>query len=697
MERPDGSRRLGWSVFLLALAVRLLALAELIDVPLFRTPQLDSLEYSSWARRLAEFEPAWSADLPHGPGYPLFLAALLVVSGGSLLVARAVQAAVGAATCWLVFRIAQRTYGPAAGAAAGTLCALYAPLILVDVSILAEGLLLFLLTASCWLALRAGGSTGRTIASGLLLGAAVVVRPTAVVAAPVLLFLVWKDSSRRPLAVGAFCIAAALPILPVSWINWQHGGGVLPVQAKSGFNVYQALSPRMTGMASLRAGGGYEALAAEAARRGLHGSAADRYYVRKAAEEIAAAPRAFLRLLGTKCVWMVQNVELRDSHSFYFFREQSRVLQWGLPFAVLFALGAAGTWAAASERRIDWPILTLLLAFGFTLVALLVGSRYRMPLVPFLAVLGGAGLAAAFEWVMRKRFDRLLAFAVVAACAFALAFVWDHPASREFAEEWTYTAQSLVREGRPMEARSAYQRALEADPGAVRALAGLASLALREGNRGEAGRLVFRALGISRRDPSTHFVAGEVSLAGGDPRAAAAHFGMAARILPDWIEAGVREAEALASVGRLRAAASAYARVTGLLDRGIVETPGQERARAHLRLAELLLAQGRAGEALPSVRRSIAVDDGNGRAWLVLAMTAMSRGDRGTAGTALARAEALGALREPMPRLSAARLKFQLGEDAKAMALVDSLPEEAKSSPAATALRQAISRRRGGE
>jgi hypothetical protein len=43
----------GWqplaAVFVLALVVRLIVAAELWDLPLVRTPKLDSLEYLSWA------------------------------------------------------------------------------------------------------------------------------------------------------------------------------------------------------------------------------------------------------------------------------------------------------------------------------------------------------------------------------------------------------------------------------------------------------------------------------------------------------------------------------------------------------------------------------------------------------------------------------------------------------------------------
>ena len=110
----------------------------------------------SWARRIAAGDFSWPVVSPHGPGYPLFLAVLLTVGAGSLKVAIALQAVMGAATAALVAMTARDWFGSRAGLFAGLVYALYGPAVHIDTALLAEGLLLFLSSSRsrCWLAIR---------------------------------------------------------------------------------------------------------------------------------------------------------------------------------------------------------------------------------------------------------------------------------------------------------------------------------------------------------------------------------------------------------------------------------------------------------------------------------------------------------------------------------------------------------------
>lgn len=677
----------GATVFLIAILTRLGALAELRDLPLFRTLQLDSSEYHAWALHLLSREFFWPADLPHGPGYPAFLAALLGIFGGSLTAVRIVQSLLGATTCLFVFLIARRTYGEKAGLAAGILCAVYAPLILIDVSILSEGLLIALIVAAVWRALSAGGRVSAGVASGLLLGLGVVVRPTAGVIAPVLFFLLWRDSARPRLIATAFCAALLMPILPVTLMNWQTTGGFIPVQAKGGFNLYQGLSPRLDLIASPRVGGPYEEMATEAARLGLHGPEADRYYLQKLRAEIRATPLRFLRHLARKVFWITQSVEVRDSHSFYFFRADSRVLQATLPFAALFAFGVAGLLAAGLDRRVHWPTLAILLLLACTIVGH--GYRHRLPTVPFLAILGGVAIAQCIDLVRTRDLRRLAWLGVAGCCALALSLLRDHPASHNFGEEWMYTGQALVSEGRPREARAAFGFALEEDPRSVRALGGLAAMEVRSGQLDRASILLRRAVEIDDRDPYAHYLSGEVALRQRNASLAAKEYGRAVYFLPDWVEAWVRLGDALTAAGRPAEAGRAFEHVLGLLDEGFAGMPDTERAKIYLRLAEVRASQRRLGPAMAAVRASLALSDQSADGWVLLAALATTGREFELAHSALARARGLVGPRAPKVVVAAAVLEYEQGHLKQATELLDSLSGEPAPS-AAVELRRAI-------
>lgn len=104
-------RTQGWpvllAVFCVALVVRSAVAADVWHLPIVRTPKLDSAEYVSWARRLASGDHAWPLVSQHGPGYPYFLAALLVIFSGSLHAALFAQCILGAATATVIAAIAQ--------------------------------------------------------------------------------------------------------------------------------------------------------------------------------------------------------------------------------------------------------------------------------------------------------------------------------------------------------------------------------------------------------------------------------------------------------------------------------------------------------------------------------------------------------------------------------------------------------------
>src|SRR4029077_11996643 len=90
----------------------------------------------------------------------------------------------------------------------------------------------------------------------------------------------------------------------------------------------------------------------EASRAGITDPVAqDRYYVSKTLHEIAQQPFGFVKLLARKTLWTIQAEESRDSHSYYFFTEQSPVLRVLPRMAVLFPLACMGILVLARRER----------------------------------------------------------------------------------------------------------------------------------------------------------------------------------------------------------------------------------------------------------------------------------------------------------------------------------------------------------
>ena len=98
-----------------------------------------------------------------------------------------------------------------------------------------------------------------------------------------------------------------------------------------------------------------------------------------------------------------------------------------------------------------------------TIVLLVVGTRYRLPLLPALIPLAGAGIAAIVEEVRTRRWRDVAMLAAIAVVVWALAHARTDAASRNLAEEWAMTGLSLLQENRLEEAENAYRRAIAMD------------------------------------------------------------------------------------------------------------------------------------------------------------------------------------------------------------------------------------------
>jgi 4-amino-4-deoxy-L-arabinose transferase-like glycosyltransferase len=352
-------------VFAAALALRVAVVVQLRGTALFRTPELDSVEYFEWARRIAAGDFTWPAAPPHGPGYPFFLGALLFITHGSMFAVQVLQAIAGSVTAVVIALIADRSARGTgddgsrryAGLFAGLLAALYGPLALIDVSILAEGLFVLLL-ASSLLALIESTTSAHQRAmlffAGTALGLAIIVRPTAAILIPIYAMYIWRRTARA--AILVFGLAVLYPVLPVLVHNFSTTGDLFAIQSGGGMNFYIGNSPAHDGTAWARPGGAWDWLRGEPWRIGLRGAAVeDRYFVGKTIREIAASPGSFVALLVRKFVWLTQNDEIRDSHSFDYFLIRAPLLRATIGFSILLPFALFGL--SVLRRAMPWLLV----------------------------------------------------------------------------------------------------------------------------------------------------------------------------------------------------------------------------------------------------------------------------------------------------------------------------------------------------
>lgn len=600
-----------------AFTLRAAVAIELGRTALFQRPQLDSFEFFVWGQRIAHgFLLEWLAPT-HGPGYPFFLGTLLALTGGSLPMVRLAQAALGAGLCVLTAVLAARVLNDRrAGLAAGLLLAAYGPLVYVEVSLLAEGLFVFLLTLGSWLALRRP-SPG----AGAVLGLAAVVRATALPLGPLLAGLAFLRPRRQPRRAAVWMALAWLAVVgPVVVFQRVTRGSWLPVQAFGGLNFYMGNHSGATGVPTARLGGDWDFLHGEPQRLGITGDAErERYFMRKAWREIGANPSAFFAGLARKALWLVQDDEIRESHSLYFFEKHSLVLRRLPGFGLLFPFAVWGLWLAFSRRAVPLEIAVYLLVFTASCVVIIVSSRYRLPLVPVLAVFAGGAVVWLFDRLRGRRWRELAPAAAVLAGAILLSHVRVHAPSHNLAEEEALTAASWQLLGRLDAAEQAAGRALAEDPHSALAW--------------------------------VH--AGRIRVARGDFAGAEQAFARAVALAPEYQLARLSLGIELRRRGDTEGALRELRRSLWL----VPDDPG-----TLAELGELLMARGETGEAAQIFRRLLEIDPRNAVAWLRLARIALDAGETVPASRALDRAGRLLGPESPAIVIGQARLDILRGD-----------------------------------
>jgi 4-amino-4-deoxy-L-arabinose transferase-like glycosyltransferase len=387
-----------------ALALALQGLLFVIDAwPAPRALWGDEIMYADLARRLAAGEDA-RIDFLWPPAYPRFLAGLLVLGGGSFVLARCVQVALLALSALLLRDLGLRLLGwPLAADVAAALVVLDPQVAGFAHFLWPEVLHLFLFLSALWILVARGDRPPWLAVGGVVLGLALLTKGLLGPFLPVLLLpLVFRGGLRglgRAVLVGA---ALAATVAPTLLANARRGAPV--ISDSSRFNLWVGLNDRS------RKDLVNEVVGREHQRYLRSGETfAERTAVLEEKIERLVRERGLLALLRAQLGR--QYFRLLDKDSFvtdqlpggaiarqgYGYRETPpwvaallRAWSYGLYAAVLVA--AALGLAVDPPRGRPWHrVLLAFLAYNAALFLLLhVKSRYRVAFLPILYLEAGA-------------------------------------------------------------------------------------------------------------------------------------------------------------------------------------------------------------------------------------------------------------------------------------------------------------------
>lgn len=384
-------------VVLVALVARLLLFAAIApwkpEVLETRILRLDARLYADQSEEVLHGH-LLSPGSMKAPGYPVFLAAVRVFAGGRLFAALVVQCVAGAAIAGIVVVLGRRFFGETAALIGGYLVALDPASVLIANCLLSDIPFALLLALGVWTMLRAFHNPGVRwpLASGILFALATLARPIGVflpfLAVP---FLVLIDRrGGRSLAAQAARLAAFLAPWIAGVVLWIARGANLDAfkDAARLFDWY-LITIRHTTLAKQVAG--------------------------IAALLFESGSSLFAELLGidsTKVVILSDNVEggwggaLRRA----FLERNAAQLAFlvaSLAVLVVTYVGiAAAVLDGALRRARDRAGLVYVIVTALVLLAVssLWGTmRYRVPVMPFLALVSGVGWAVLASQLAARR------------------------------------------------------------------------------------------------------------------------------------------------------------------------------------------------------------------------------------------------------------------------------------------------------
>ncbi|MCP4591402.1 MAG: hypothetical protein GY842_11705 [bacterium] len=612
---PWYSRLDRWVLFigLLAVVTRLAYLEAADQDPTFYHPTIDASEYDSYARALAEDGNPWPGAYSRPPLYPQLLSVVYRLCDSPIRIALTLQALLGGASCVLTCLLGMRLFSRRVGLAAGAIVAVYGPMVFFDERLLASSLVVFSYLVVLLLTTRALSKPVwyNWMLVGLATGVSALTRPSI---APFFLLVLLVSSLATMLrtrrwkpglaAVLCLLVGSVAPIVPVTVRNLRACGEFIPITTLGGVNLFIGNNPDAEQTIAIRPGFGWERLMRRPHAQGTVSAAEkEAYFSGLVAKYARENPVDFVAGLLRKTRLYLSAREIPRNFDIYTHRQFSGVmsaLTWriggfGFPFGVLLPLAILGIVVGCPACPRRWVLAGYVGACVVSVILFFNASRYRLPVVPVLALFAAHGVAWLSVQLAAGRYRRA---GVSVAGLLALGVGVNLPVGAptdaiDFkAQLYHNLGGRLMIEGRVAEAERAWRTALDHAPDSAEIHAGLSFLLSRQGRAVEALTYARQAVELDR----------------------------------DLVEARTVYASTLQGTGD----------IAGALDqlcRAVEIEPGY--AVPHAALGTLLTAAGKQDEAIHHLRKAVHLERNKPSHHVALARALIQEGTCGTAIAAL--------------------------------------------------------------
>ncbi|HET6349514.1 MAG TPA: tetratricopeptide repeat protein [Candidatus Krumholzibacteria bacterium] len=510
----DGKR---WPlvILLVAFVLKLVFVLQTRHALYIRVPIMDAHDYDGMAQQIAAGNILGHQAFFMGPLYPYFLGLIYSLFGRDFTLVRIIQAAGGATTVMLTFLIGRRVFRPSAALVGTVLLMLCASVTFYETQLLMEWLGALLNCLALWLLVTArdDAPARRFALAGALLGMSALARASILLFAGfVLVWLLWNSHPARRTRALVFAAGVVAMLLPAMIHNAIVSHVFLPVTSNAGVNFYIGNSRTATGrfepVAEVDIYDDFTTQKYLERKMGRELSPAEvsSYWVRRALEDMRAAPGRAVGLLFRKFALFFNGYEVPQIESFYLLERQFtwlRVLFMRLWPVVALAIPALVVSLRRGRRR--GLVAGYVLVYGASIALFFVTGRYRMQAVPMLCLFAGCTVVAAVSRLQTPRavVRAVIGFAVLMAVT-APALFADNPKLIEFGDQ-IHRARRLSMLGSYAPAVREADKAIALYPDVAEGYL-QRSIIYREGHNDlKAAEDLERAIKIDDKQPGAHY------------------------------------------------------------------------------------------------------------------------------------------------------------------------------------------------
>lgn len=331
-----------------------------------------------------------------GPGYQFFLAGIYGIFGHHWPVVWVIQALLHVLTGWLIFLIAKRLFpqtGEKIGLVSAGLFLFHIDLIEGVGMLLTEPLFIFLSTLTVYSAIKFFQSpNGKNIIFlGLVSGLAVLARPTILLFLPlIVLFLLFQKKIKlfhRLIYSFLLIVIPVLLIAPWTYRNYKIYNYFILTTGAGGYNLWVGNHHGANGELDIQTPEMVDYLV----NKGV--AASNEKGEKEFLSFIKTYPNEYLKLLlmkTSKYFSLIRPVGWWDHLRGTVFLPIT--LGWSALFsALVFIFGLSGFWLAFKQEKnyLVWLIQLFLILTPLAIILTIVGTRYRYPVYPLMAIFAG--------------------------------------------------------------------------------------------------------------------------------------------------------------------------------------------------------------------------------------------------------------------------------------------------------------------